>query len=68
MNNKEPKNNTYYMPLGMCIGLAIGTAIGCATDNLAIYMPIGLSLGMCIGALIDWLNRKKDAKNDEDNK
>ena len=64
MNNKEPKDNTYYMPFGMCIGLAIGTAIGSAMGNLGIYMPLGLSLGMCIGALWD----KKNRKDDDDNK
>ena len=58
-DNKKSENQTYYMPIGMCLGISIGTAIGVATDNLSIYMPIGLSIGMCIGALIDAKNRKK---------
>ena len=66
-DNKESKNETHYMPLGMCLGMSIGTAIGVATKNLSIYMPIGMSIRMCIGALIDAQNRKK-AKDDEEKK
>ena len=62
-DNKKSENQTYYMPIGMCLGISIGTAIGVATDNSSIYMPIGMSIGMCIGALIDAQNRKK-AKTD----
>ena len=50
MKDKQKSDNqTYYMPLCMCLGMSIGTAIGVATDNLSIYMPIGMSIGLCIG-------------------
>ena len=65
-DNKKSENQTYYMPIGMCLGISIGTAIGGATDNLSIYMPIGLSIGMCIGALIDAQNRKKTNGSSKD--
>ena len=67
-DNKDSKNQTHYMPLGMCLGISVGTAIGGATKNLSIYMPIGLSIGMCIGALIDAQkrNKAKDASNDKE--
>ena len=63
---KKADNQTYYMPICMCLGMSIGTAIGVATDNLSIYMPIGLSIGMCIGALIDAQNRKKTKGSSKD--
>ena len=66
-DDKERENQTYYLPIGMCLGMSIGTAIGVATKNLSIYMPIGMSIGMCIGALMDAQNRKK-AKDDEGTK
>ena len=65
-DNKKSENQTYYMPICMCLGISIGTAIGVATDNLSIYMPIGLSIGMCIGALIDAQNRKKTKGSSKD--
>lgn len=67
-DKKNADNQTYYMPICMCLGMSIGTAIGVATDNLSIYMPIGMSIGLCIGSLIDAQNRKKvkDASKDED--
>ena len=36
--NNKSENQTYYMPLCMCLGMSIGTAIGVATDNLSIYI------------------------------
>ena len=65
---KKVDNQTYYMPICMCLGMSIGTAIGVATDNLSIYMPIGMSIGLCIGSLIDAQkrNKAKDAPNDEE--
>ena len=63
---KKADNQTYYMPICMCLGMSIGTAIGVATDNLSIYMPIGMSIGLCIGSLIDAQKRKKDASKDEE--
>ena len=65
MNNKEPENNTYFMPLGMSCGLAIGTAIGTATNHLSIFMPLGVSMGLFIGALLDKKHREK-SETDED--
>lgn len=68
MKDKKTENQTFYIPIGMCLGIAIGTAIGVATDSLAIYMPIGLSIGMCFGSLIDAQKRKKakDSSADEE--
>ena len=65
---KKADNQTYYMPICMCLGMSIGTAIGVATDNLSIYMPIGMSIGLCIGSLIDAQkrNKAKDAPKDEE--
>ena len=57
-NAQDEKEQTYYLPIGMCIGMSLGVAIGTATDNLGTYMPIGLSVGMAIGALLDAKNRK----------
>ena len=42
-DKQKSENQTYYMPLCMCLGMSIGSAIGVATDNLSIYMPIGMS-------------------------
>lgn len=66
--NNLSENQTYYMPLCMCLGMSIGTAIGVATDNLSIYMPISMSIGLCIGSLIDAQKRKKakDTSKDEE--
>ena len=58
MENKENKNKTQYMPIGMCLGISIGTAIGAAVDNIPVCMAVGLSLGMCIGSFIDAKNQK----------
>ena len=57
-NAQDGEEQTYYLPIGMCIGMSLGVAIGTATDNLGTYMPIGLSVGMAIGALLDAKNRK----------
>ena len=67
-DKQKSENQTYYLPLCMCLGMSIGTAIGVATDNLSIYMPIGMSIGLCIGSLIDAQkrNKAKDAPNDEE--
>ena len=64
-DKQESENQTYYMPIGMCLGMSVGTALGAATDNLALYMCIGLSVGMCIGVLIDAKNRKASQKDEE---
>ena len=63
MDKKDDKNNTQYMPIGMCLGISIGTAIGAAMDNIPVCMAVGLSLGMCIGSFIDAKNQK--AENDK---
>ena len=63
MTKKDNKDNTKYMPIGMCLGISIGTAIGAAMDNIPICMAVGLSLGMCIGSFIDAKNQK--AENDK---
>ena len=60
MENKENKNKTQYMPIGMCLGISIGTAIGAAMDNIPVYMAVGLSIGMCIGSFIDAKNQKAE--------
>ena len=60
--NKKSENQTYYMPIFMCLGMSIGTAIGVATDNMSMCMCLGISFGMCIGSVIDARNR---AKKDE---
>ena len=67
-DKQKSENQTYYMPLCMCLGMSIGTAFGVATDNLSIYMPIGMSIGLCIGSLIDAQKRKKamDTSKDEE--
>ena len=67
-DKQKSENQTFYMPLCMCLGMYIGTAIGVATDNLSIYMPFGMSIGLCIGSLIDAKkrNKAKDAPNDEE--
>ena len=67
-DKQKSENQTYYMPLCMCLGMSIGTAIGVVTENLSIYMPIGMSIGLCIGSLIDAQkrNKAKDAPNDEE--
>lgn len=59
---KASENQTYYMPICMCLGMSIGTAIGVATDNMSICMCLGISFGLCIGSVIDARNRAK-AKN-----
>ena len=61
-NKQEPENQTYYMPIGMCLGMSVGTALGAAMDNMGVYMCIGLSIGMCIGALVD-AKKRKEAKD-----
>ena len=66
MDKKDDKNNTQYMPIGMCMGISIGTAIGAAVDNIPVCMAVGLSVGMCIGSLIDAKNRKTDKLQTED--
>ena len=69
MDKKDDKNNTQYMPIGMCMGISIGTAIGAAMDNIPVYMAVGLSLGMCIGSFIDAKNQKAEkdkSQTDED--
>lgn len=58
-DNKEKKEDYYWMPIGMCLGMCIGAGIGAATNNLAIYIPIGMCLGMCIGIAIDETKKKK---------
>lgn len=58
----ELENQTYYMPICMCLGMSIGTAIGVATDNMSMCMCLGVSFGLCIGSVIDARNRAK-AKN-----
>ena len=63
MDKKDDKNNTQYMPIGMCMGISIGTAIGAAMDNIPVCMAVGLSVGMCIGSFIDAKNQK--AENDK---
>ena len=65
---QKSENQTYYMPLCMCLGMSIGTAIGVTTDNLSIYMPIGMSIGLCIGSLIDAQKRKKAKDTSKDEK
>ena len=67
-DKQKSENQTYYIPLCMCLGMSMGTAIGVATDNLSIYMPIGMSIGLCIGSLIDAQkrNKAKDAPYDEE--
>ena len=67
-DKQKSENQTFYIPLCMCLGMSIGTAIGVATDNLSIYMPIGMSIGLCIGSLIDAQKRKKakDTSKDEE--
>lgn len=69
MDKKDDKNNTQYMPIGMCMGISIGTAIGAAMDNIPVCMAVGLSLGMCIGSFIDAKNQKAEkdkSQTDED--
>ena len=66
MDKKDDKDNTKYMPIGMCMGISIGTAIGAAMDNIPICMAVGLSVGMCIGSLIDAKKRKTDKLQTED--
>ena len=69
MDKKDDKNNTQYMPIGMCMGLSIGTAIGAAMDNIPVCVAVGLSLGMCIGSFIDAKNQKAEkdkSQTDED--
>lgn len=60
---KENNDQTYYLPIGMCLGMSIGVAIGSAMDNLAIGMCMGLSIGVCIGALLDSKKRKESEEN-----
>ena len=61
-NKQASENQTYYMPIGMCLGMSVGTALGAAMDNMGVYMCIGLSIGMCIGALVD-AKKRKEAKD-----
>lgn len=56
---KESENQTYYMPIFMCLGMSIGTAIGAATDNMSMCMCLGVSFGLCIGSIIDARNPTK---------
>lgn len=60
-NQQETENQTYYLPIGMCLGMSIGVAIGSAMDNLATGMGIGMGIGVCIGALLD---SKKSTKEE----
>ena len=57
--DKEKKEDSYWMPIGMSLGMCIGAGIGAATNNLAIYIPIGMCLGMCIGIALDETKKKK---------
>lgn len=59
IDNKKTNNQTYYMPICMCLGMSIGTAIGVATDNMSMFMCLGVSFGLCIGSIIDAKNRAK---------
>lgn len=56
-NKKQSENQTYYMPICMCLGMSLGTAIGVATDNMSMWMCLGVSFGLCIGSVIDARNR-----------
>ena len=58
-NAKSSGNQTYYMPIFMCLGISLGIAIGVATKNMSICMCLGVSIGLCIGSLIDANNLKK---------
>ena len=66
VDKKKSENQTYYMPICMCLGMSIGTAIGAATDNLSMCMCLGMSFGLCIGAVIDGSNRAKAEKSYEE--
>ena len=59
-DNKKSENQTYYMPIFMCLGMSIGTAIGAVTDKMSMCMCLGISVGMCIGSVVDARNREKD--------
>lgn len=52
-NKKEDKDQTQYMPIGMCLGVALGVAVGAFTHNMALCMCVGLSIGMATGTFID---------------
>lgn len=65
--DKNSDNQTYYMPLFMCLGMSLGTAIGVATDNMSMCMCLGVSFGLCIGSIIDARNRSKNETTEEQN-
>ena len=57
-----PENQTYYMPICMCLGMSLGTAIGVATGNMSMWMCLGVSFGVAIGSVID--ARKRTEQKD----
>jgi hypothetical protein len=50
INEKNKKEDeSYWLPIGMCLGISIGTAIGAATNNIGLWLPMGLGIGLCFG-------------------
>ena len=76
MNTEEVKGETnentedsqmMWLPIGMCLGVSIGMAMGSLLfDNMSLGMCIGLALGVSAGSIIDALNRKKGAQNEQE--
>lgn len=56
------KNNSYWLPIGMCLGISIGTAIGAATNNMTLWMSLGISIGLCLGVVFS------NSKDNDDKK
>ena len=61
-NQKEPENQTQYMPIFMCLGISVGMAVGSAAGNIGIGMCLGVGIGMCLGVCLDALQNKKTGK------
>ena len=60
-NNKK-NDNSYWLPIRMCLGISIGTTVGAATKNMGLWISIGLCLGMSLGIVFSSTKDKNDKK------
>lgn len=46
------KDETSWLPIGMCLGMGVGVAIGAALGNVSLGMCFGMSIGLLFGAIL----------------